>query len=223
MIKPYTPVQYIIGHTEFCGLAIKVNEDVLIPRPETEMLVETAIDLLIEHKSTRAQDTKMLDLCTGSGCIAIALTKKLPDCKIVASDISEKALALAGENARIHQTEQIEFIRSDLFNDLKGKFDIVVSNPPYISGPEFSELQEEVLKEPRVALYGGEDGLLFYRRIFNDAGRFLNDGGYVVVEIGYGQSGAVRDICESVLGFKTVDIKKDSSGIDRVIVARWTN
>ncbi|MEI6862961.1 MAG: peptide chain release factor N(5)-glutamine methyltransferase, partial [Candidatus Omnitrophota bacterium] len=197
-VTPFTPLQYIMGHTEFCGLEIKVNEDVLIPRPETELLVETAVDLS-EGISQKIKDGRLLDLCTGSGCIAIALTKKLSDCKIVASDISEKALALAGENAKTNQAESIEFIKSDLFSDLKGKFNIVVSNPPYISGPEFSELQEEVLKEPRVALYGGEDGLDFYRRIFNDAGKFLNDGGYVVVEIGYGQSRAVKDICEGVL------------------------
>ncbi len=185
-------------------------------------MVETAVELS-EDRSQKIKDGRLLDLCTGSGCIAIALTKKLSDCKIVASDISEKALALAGENAKTNQAESIEFIKSDLFSDLKGKFDIVVSNPPYISGPEFSELQEEVLKEPRVALYGGEDGLDFYRRIFNDAGKFLNDGGYVVVEIGYGQSRAVKDICEGVLDFKTVNVKKDLSGIDRVIVAKWTN
>ncbi len=221
-VEPFTPVQYIMGHTEFCGLAIKVNEDVLIPRPETELLVQVAEE--IANSSHAISGSKrILDLCTGSGNIAIALTKKLSDCKIVASDISEKALALARDNAKTHQVERIEFIKSDLFDDLKGPFDIVVSNPPYISGPEFSGLQEEVLKEPRIALYGGEDGLDFYRRIFNTAGKFLNDGGYVVVEIGYGQAIAVKDICEGVKGFKTAGIKKDLSGIDRVIVAKWTN
>ena len=151
------------------------------------------------------------------------MTNMLLGCKIVASDISEKALALAGENARINRAEQIEFVKSDLFDDLKGPFDIVVSNPPYISEPEFAGLQEEVLKEPRVALCGGEDGLDFYRRIFNTAGKFLNSGWHAAVEIGYGQAGAVRNICENSEGFKVVDIKKDLSGIDRVVVAKWTN
>ena len=220
--EPFTPVQYIMGSTEFCGLDIKVNEDVLIPRPETEFLVEAAVGLS-ESRGQKPEAIEILDLCTGSGCIAIALTKKLPDCKIVASDISEKALALAGDNAKIHQARQIEFIKSDLFSDLKGSFDIIVSNPPYISGSEFTELQEEVLKEPRVALYGGEDGLDFYRKIFNTAGKFLKDGGYIAVEIGYGQAGAVKDICGGARGFKVVNIIKDLSGIDRVVVAKWIN
>ena len=221
-VEPFTPVQYIMGTTDFCGLEIKVNEDVLIPRPETELLVETVIGLS-EVIGQKSDVRKILDLCTGSGCIAIALTKNLPDCKIVASDISGKAIALAGENAKTHRADRIEFIQSDLFCDLNGLFDIIVSNPPYISGPEFADLQEEVLKEPRIALYGGEDGLDFYRRIFNDAGKFLNDGGYVVVEIGYAQRTAVKDICENTKGFRIIDIKKDLSGIDRVIVAKWIN
>ncbi len=221
-VTPFTPIQYIIGSTEFCGLGIKVNEDVLIPRPETELLVETAAGLAGNRQQTGYR-AKVLDLCTGSGCIAIALTKRLADCKIVASDISERALALAEENAKSHGAESIDFVKSDLFNDLKGPFDIIVANPPYISGPEFTGLQEEVLKEPRIALYGGEDGLDFYRRIFSAAGEFLTDGGYLAAEIGYGQSAAVREICESVEGFKVIDIKKDSGGINRVIVAKWTN
>lgn len=221
-IEPFTPVQYIMGHTEFCGLDIKVNEDVLIPRPETEMLVEVVAGLVHSQQSI-VHSRSILDLCTGSGCVAIALTKKLPDCKIVASDISEKALALAGENVKIHRAEWVKLIKSDLFSDIEGHFDIIVSNPPYVSGLEFAELQEEVLKEPRVALYGGEDGLDFYRRIFSVAGKFLTDGGCVAVEIGYGQARAVRSICEAVKGFAVADVKKDSNGIDRVIVAKWTN
>ena len=221
-VAPFTPVQYIMGSTEFCGLDIKVNEDVLIPRPETEILVSVVTDLVNNSQPT-VRSKRILDLCAGSGNIAIALTKKLSDCKIVASDISEKALAIARENAESHQAGSIEFIKSNLFYDLNGLFDIIVSNPPYISGPEFAELQEEVLKEPRIALYGGEDGLDFYRRIFGAAGKFLNDGGYVAVEIGYGQAGAIKDICENVEGFKVAEIKKDLSCINRVIVAKWTN
>ena len=169
-VEPFTPIQYVMGSAEFCGLDMLVNENVLIPRPETELLVETAAALNPARR--------ILDLCTGSGNIAIALmvrlrspsilskaegrveglTKSGVTCKIVASDISVGALSIARKNAVRHKAAGIEFVVSDLFDGLKGSFDIIVSNPPYISGPEFSELQEEVLKEPRVALYGGEIG-----------------------------------------------------------------
>lgn len=221
-IGPFTPIQYVIGMTEFCGLDIEVNEDVLIPRPETEILVEV-IEGLVHSQQSIAHSKRILDLCTGSGCIAIALTKKLPDCKIVASDISGKAIVLAKKNAERLGAERIEFVLSDLFNDLKGSFDIIVSNPPYIAGYEFAGLQEEVLKEPRMALYGGEDGLDFYRRIFDSAGKFLKNGGHVAVEIGYGQSAQVKNILENAGGFRMVEVRKDSNGIDRVVVAKWIN
>jgi release factor glutamine methyltransferase len=203
-------------------LDITVNEDVLIPRPETELLVEIASDLAGAPRSV-THGKKILDLCTGSGCIAIALTKRLSDCKIVASDISDRALSVARKNAAKHSANGIEFVKSDLFSDLKGTFDLIVSNPPYISGPEFSKLQKEVLMEPRVALYGGEDGLDFYRRIFRGAGNFLNKGGYVAVEIGYSQARAVKDVVVNSAGFETVEVKKDFNGIDRILVARWTS
>ncbi len=216
-MQPYTPIQYIIGRSEFCGLDFIVNEDALIPRPETELLVEMVSGLAGE----RVSGLKILDLCTGSGCVAIALTKAVSDCKIVASDISAKALALARSNALRHGVSgRIEFIESDLFDSLSDKFDVIVSNPPYIAQFEFDTLQKEVLREPRMALDGGEDGLDFYRKIISRAHFFLKPGGYILFEIGFGQLGEVRNIIEAGGTFKVIGVKKDWNGIDRVVILK---
>ena len=156
-MEPFTPIQYIVGETEFCGLDFAVNEDVLIPRPETELLVESALAVA----RAREPGARVIDLCTGSGCVAVSiahsLTKNAIDCRIVASDISEKALDVAKSNADAHSViDKIEFICSDLFCNINDKFDIIVSNPPYIAKFEFETLQREVLKEPRIALDGGD-------------------------------------------------------------------
>lgn len=262
-VVPFTPVQYIIGRTEFCGLGFVVNEDVLIPRPETELLVDAVMDIV---KVARLQSHKLriLDLGTGSGNIAITLmvrrglsfnkglahhhpesvepfdkssgfdpegnlrvkglTKGINDCKIVACDISERALGVAALNAARHGVnEKIEFIKSDLFDELDGGFDIIVTNPPYIAKFEFETLQKEVLSEPRIALDGGEDGLEFYRRIIDGSARYLKRSGYLVMEIGFGQKNEIVDIIEKANIFKAVEVKKDFNDIDRVIVARWIN
>lgn len=222
-IEPFTPLQYIIGKEKFFGLDFLVNEDVFIPRPETEVLVETTLEIV---KGTRheTQDTRILDLCTGSGCIAIALTKNALNCKILASDVSDKALEIAKENAILNGVyDKGSFIKSDLFKNIDGKFDIIVSNPPYIARAEFESIQKEVLREPRLALDGGEDGLSFYRRIFDEAPLYLKRGGYCMVEIGYGQREAVREIMERQGNFKVIDVRKDQYGIDRVITAKWIN
>jgi len=217
-IKPHTPVQYIIGHTEFCGLDFIVNEDVLIPRPETELLVDVATEIINERRYLR-----LLDLGTGSGNIAIALTKRIPDCKMVASDISEGAIEVARVNAEKHGVSgRIEFIQSDLFENIEGKFDIIVSNPPYIANDEFKTLQKEVLMEPRVALVGGEDGIDFYRKIISASPRYLINGGVLVMEIGYGQKAGILKII-SQNGMKPEDVRIDHNLIDRAIIARWTN
>jgi release factor glutamine methyltransferase len=222
-IEPFTPVQYVMGKTEFCGLDFVVNENVLIPRPETELLVGTGVDFASAITNIQ-HPIRILDLCTGSGCVAIALTKRIPGCKIVASDISEEALGVARLNAEKHGfRDSIEFVKSDLFADLKGSFDIILSNPPYISGPEFSDLPDEVLKEPRIALYGGEDGLDFYHRIFACAGRFLKSGGHLALEAGYGQFDAIKDIIASSEGFEFIGATKDFNDIDRIIAAKWIN
>lgn len=233
-VKPYTPLQYIIGKEKFFGLDFMVNEDVFIPRPETEVLVNTALDIirgardkppaLQADRPGGGQGARVLDLCTGSGCIAISLTKNAPGCKIFASDISDEALSIAKENARYNGVgDEITFIKSDLFAEIEGVYDIIVSNPPYVARSEFATLQKEVLKEPRIALDGGEDGLNFYRSIFSNAGRYLKNGGYLLMEIGFGQRKAIKDIMKRFKNFKLIDVKEDQYSIDRVILAQWTN
>lgn len=224
-IKPHTPVQYIIGHTEFCGLDFIVNEDVLIPRPETELLVDAATELFYAIRNTRdaRRELRILDLGTGSGNIAIALTKRVSNCKMVASDISEGAVEVARINAEKHGvSDRIEFIASDLFEKIEGRFDIIVSNPPYIANGEFKTLQKEVLMEPRVALVGGEDGIDFYRRIISATPRYLVNGGALVMEIGYGQKAGILEIINQN-GMKPEEVRIDHNLIDRAIIARWTN
>lgn len=217
--RPHTPIQYVMGKTEFCGLDFMVDERVLIPRPETEMLVETVVELLSDPRST-IHDTRILDLGTGSGCIAIALTKKLIDCKMIASDLSAEALAVAVQNAEKHGVAgRIEFVKSDLFEDIRGVFDIIVSNPPYVSRTDFSNLQKEVLKEPMMAFDGGQDGLDFYRRIMKGAAGHMKEGGFIVMEMGFGQRKGIVGLFEKVKGFKVVSEKKDYNEIERVIVA----
>ena len=230
-IEPYTPIQYIMGSVEFCGLEFHVDERVLIPRPETELLVEAAAELA-GSSSAKTGALDILDMCTGSGNIAIALmarrcaslTKNLSDCKITVSDISPAALEVARRNAiRNGVYDGLKFICSDLFTDIKGRFDIIVSNPPYIARHEFPALQEEVLREPMAALDGGTDGLDFYRRIAASLPEYLKRGGYLVIEIGYGQRAAITDIIGKSGIFRISDVKKDFNGIDRVITAKWIN
>ena len=242
-VKPFTPLQYIIGKEKFFGLDFMVDEGVFIPRPETEVLVQTVLDTVKELQAA-ADELRILDLCTGSGCIAIslmvrlsspsmpgkaegrveALTKINPRCKIFASDISDKALEAAKKNASLNGIpDKVSFIKSDLFENIEGKFDIIVANPPYIARREFETLQKEVLMEPRLALDGGEDGLSFYKKIFEKIPRYLNKGAYCLMEIGYGQREAIKDIIEKTGNFKLIDVKEDQYLIDRVIVAKWIN
>lgn len=222
-VAPFTPVQYLIGRAEFCGLDFDVDENVLIPRPETEMLVAESEKIIADRGG---QVTKILDLCTGSGCIAVSLaaasvrlTKSATHCKIIASDISEKALMVARKNAaRNGVGDGIDFIHSDLFDAIDGVYDIIVSNPPYIARHEFKELQPEVLNEPRGALDGGEDGLAYYRRIAADAPRYLARNGRLVIEIGWGQRQAVCAILRQS-DCTVLEVKKDCNGIDRMVIA----
>jgi len=220
-VEPYTPLQYIMGREKFFGLDFIVNEDVLIPRPETEVLVQATLEFINSIPNTQYS---ILDLGTGSGNIAISLTKNAANCRIVASDISKDAIETAEENARLNGVfEKIIFIKSDLFCNIEGRFDLIVSNPPYIAQHEFETLQREVLKEPSLALFGGVDGLDFYRRIFGAASGHLTRGGYCIVEIGFGQLPAIREIIEKTKEFKLIETRIDQYGIDRVIVARWIN
>jgi len=205
------PLWYCVGDTDFYGYTIKVDERVLIPRPETEILVEQAL----KHISNKSS---VLDLCTGSGAIAIAVKKK-SDAKVTAIDVSNEALTLAKENAILNQAE-IEFIESDLFSKLDAnqtKFDVIISNPPYIKSSDILTLQNEVKNyEPTLALDGGEDGLIFYRIIAKKASDFLSDGGVILLECGIGQAQEVSKMFE---GFKTVEIIKDYENIDRIVKA----
>jgi release factor glutamine methyltransferase len=211
------PLEYILAGTEFMGLKFKLSPDVLIPRPETEILVETVI------RQARASDsTKILDLGTGSGCIAVSLAKFLPDARITAVDISGKALKVAAENAALHNLK-IDFIRSDLFSSpvlSSSKYEIIVSNPPYIVSEEIEKLQPELKYEPRIALDAGPDGLGFYRRIIDKAPDHLEKGGFLVMEIGFGQCKKIENILKKSKKFEIIEIVKDYNHINRVIVAR---
>ena len=193
------------------GIPFKVNENVLIPRQDTEILVENAI-MKIGGKKCR-----VLDLCTGSGCIAISISHFCPNVEIVAADISAKALEVAEENNKANQTN-VKFVESDLFENIEGKFDVIVSNPPYISAEKIKELMPEVsMYEPLIALDGDEDGLAFYRSICGKAGDYLSDGGYLLYEIGYSQASDVSRIMHEN-NFVDIQIVKDQASLDRVVI-----
>lgn len=212
------PLQYLLGSTEFMGLEFKVDRRALIPRQETELLVEAASGRL---KSLRpGKQARILDLGTGSGCIAVALAKIFPRALIWASDISQEALVLAEENAARHQVK-IAFLRSDIFGGFKKsqRFDLIISNPPYIRKKELNRLAREISFEPWLALAGGNDGLNFYRRIIRQAAVYLNPGGYLAMEIGCGQAKAVEKIC-ALHQFIVIEVIKDYNGIARVVIAQ---
>jgi len=209
------PLQYIIGYQEFMGLKFSVNSNVLIPRQDTETLVEEAL------KDIKG-DMKFLDLCTGSGCIAISMKKMCPTLKAYASDMSKVALLVAKENARNLEAD-IELIRSDLFENIEGKFDAIVSNPPYIPSDEIPKLQPEVSEfEPISALDGMEDGLYFYRKIVKESVNYLEYNGLLIVEIGFDQGESVPELFKNA-GFVDIEVVKDLSGNDRVVKGRKRN
>ena len=208
----HIPAQYIIGHAEFFGMQLKVDERVLIPRPETEELVEL---ILAENLK---DNLKVLDIGTGSGAIALALAKNRLDWSVTASDISEDALELATENANA-QNLNLSFIKSDCFSEISSKYDIIVSNPPYISREDQEEVGLNVLhSEPHLALFADEDGLAIYRRIAEDSKDYLNDGGKIYLEIGYKQGQSVPALFMENLPEKRVRTLKDQFGQDRMVV-----
>ena len=208
----HIPAQYIIGHAEFFGMQLKVDERVLIPRPETEELVEL---ILAENPE---ENLKVLDIGTGSGAIALALAKNRPDWTITASDISQDALDLAMENAK-NQGLTLSFIKSDCFSEISSKYDIIVSNPPYISRVDEAEVGLNVLhSEPHLALFADEDGLAIYRRIAEESKDYLNDGGKIYLEIGYKQGQSVPALFKENLPEKRVRTLKDQFGQDRMVV-----
>lgn len=207
------PLQYIIGTTSFMGLDFLVSPAVLVPRPDTEILVEEILKDL--HSGSR-----ILDMCTGSGCIVISLLNYSNECEGVGVDLSEAALEIAKHNAKmLLPDKKCHFIKSDLFEmvPVDNKFDIIVSNPPYIASAVIDELMPEVRDyEPRMALDGTEDGLYFYRKIVDESVEYLKDGGLLAFEIGYDQGEAVKHLMTEK-GYIEVEIVKDYSGLDRVV------
>ncbi len=220
------PLQYILGYIDFFGLKIKVGKGVLIPRPETELLAEEAIKAV---KREALSVIRILDLCTGSGCLALALAREFPDAKVYGTDTSENAIRYAKENAELNCINNVTFLLGNLFNPIEKlvthhpspvNFDLIVSNPPYIRKNDIKNLQLEIKDwEPVEALNGGEDGLDYYRAIIPEAKGYLKEGGYLIFEIGAGQSREVIRIAEEA-GFINISLIKDYAGIERIIVAR---
>lgn len=208
----HVPLQHLLGYQDFMGLRFQVNEHVLIPRQDTEILVEEAMRYL--HDGMR-----ILDLCTGSGCILLSLLHYSNDCEGVGVDISQEALQVAAQNAELLGIKA-DFLKSDLYEKVTGKFDLLVSNPPYIERKVIPTLMEEVREyDPYIALDGGEDGLDFYRRIIGGAQDYLKRGGQILMEIGSGQAQAVSELLREA-GFKEIDVCRDFAGLDRVVSGR---
>lgn len=209
------PLQHITGQQEFMGLTFKVNEHVLIPRQDTEILVEEAMRYL-------SDGMRILDICTGSGCILLSLLKYSNECEGLGVDISDDALAVARENAQNLGLET-EFRHSDLLEKVEGKFDMIVSNPPYIETTVIDTLMPEVREhEPMLALDGREDGLYFYRRIVEQCTSYMTRGARLFFEIGYDQGETVKDMMIHK-GFCEVEIIKDYAGLDRVVAGCWNS
>lgn len=206
------PLQHITGEQEFMGLSFKVSDKVLIPRQDTEVLVEEALKYL-------KSGMKFLDLCTGSGCILLSLLHSCPGAEGTGADLSGEALQVAEEN-RQRLGIQAELIKSDLFEEIEGNFDMIVSNPPYIRSGEIDHLMEEVrLYDPRMALDGHEDGLYFYRKIAKESPRFLKSGGMLLLETGYEQGESVPQLLREQ-GFREIEVIRDLAGLDRVVIGR---
>lgn len=218
MLIQNVPIQYITNNQEFMKLNFYVDENVLIPQPDTEILVEEVINLAQERENLR-----ILDLCTGSGCIAISLAKFIKKANLTAIDISNKAIQVAKLNAEknlVHNN--IKFIETDMFKNIEeqSKFDFIVSNPPYINTKTIDVLSKEVQQEPKIALDGGEDGLKFYREIANNAFKYLKKDGYLCLEIGYNQKEEVIELLMKTGEYKDIYSKKDLSENDRIIIAK---
>lgn len=206
------PLQHITGEQEFMGLSFRVNDKVLIPRQDTEILVETAM-------KKAKPGMRVLDLCTGSGCIIISLMKLCPGIVGTASDISADALEVARENA-VRMDAAVSFIESDLFERIHGSFDLIVSNPPYIPTGTIGRLMEEVrLHDPRTALDGHGDGLYFYREIIGESDLYLKQGGWLMFEIGSEQGAEVSAMMRRA-GYSRVEVIQDLAGLDRVVIGR---
>ena len=214
----HIPLQQLTGEQDFMGLTFAVNEHVLIPRQDTEILVEEVLKELHDRM-------RILDMCTGSGCILLSLLHYSNDCEGLGVDLSAEALEVAGQNVlkvlTPEKAEHAHFLQSDLFEKVEGKFEIIVSNPPYIASAEVEKLMPEVRDhEPRMALDGTEDGLHFYRRIIKEAGKHLVNSGMLFFEIGYDQGQAVSELMRAQ-GYREVQVVQDYAGLDRVVLGTY--
>jgi release factor glutamine methyltransferase len=212
------PLAYIVGHKEFWSLDFEVTQDVLVPRPETEGVVEIATGLL---RALEVARPTVCDVGTGSGCIAVAIAKEVSDAAVIATDVSLAALEIAGRNARHHGVEaRVEVISSDLFSGLNDRrFDLVVANPPYVEQGAIASLAPEVRREPAVALNGGADGLQTIRRLIPAAAEHLSAAGWLVMEIGATQGSAVEELARAA-GLTDIRVDNDDAGLPRILVAR---
>ncbi|MDE6401221.1 MAG: peptide chain release factor N(5)-glutamine methyltransferase, partial [Clostridiales bacterium] len=198
---------YVLGNSDFCGVKLNVDKRVLIPRFETEILANRAVEEIGDKKA------RVLDLCTGSGCIASVIARGT-DADIVAADVSDEALQVATENLK---GLGVAVVKSDMFESLDGKFDLIVSNPPYVRSADIDGLQPQVTAQPRIALDGGDDGLKFYKIIAECAGKFLTDDGVIMVEVGYDQAADVVKLFEKS---GKCEVVKDLDGIERIVICR---
>jgi release factor glutamine methyltransferase len=229
----HEPIAYLAGKTEFYSLELEVTADCMIPRPETELLVERAIEFLL----ARGGKQFVCDLCTGSGCIAVAIARNYPDCRIIATDVSSAALSVAARNIEKHGLkEKIKLLCGDLFDPIMpqidiekpvphspgdGGFDLIVCNPPYVSAAEFEKLDKNIKDyEPKLALFAGDDGLDIYRRIVEKVGEFLKPDAALMLEIGYEQGQEVRELLEQIRLFAEILIEKDIHDNDRIVIAK---
>ncbi len=219
----HEPVAYLVGRCEFYSLPLTITDDCLIPRPETEHLVERAVDFL----RNRTAPQRVLDLCTGSGCIAAAIVKNVPEAEVVATDICDKALAVAAGNMeKLGLTGQVKLLCGDLFDPIlsgldETQFDLIVSNPPYVSDAEFAELDKNVKEyEPHLALRAGVDGLDVYNRIIDQVDSFLKPDGGLMMEIGFAQGKAIEELLTDSNIFADITIEKDFANNDRIAIAK---
>lgn len=210
------PIQYITNKQEFMKLDFYVDENVLIPQPDTEILVEKAIE-----EAKKIENVEILDMCTGSGCIGISIAKNIENAKVTLVDISENVIEIAKKNALRNKVEsQLTFIQSNMFEKVEKKFDIIVSNPPYIKTDVIPKLDKQVQNEPHIALDGGKDGLEFYKIIIEEAKKYLKENGKLILEIGYDQKEEVENLIKQSGQYKKIEVIKDLSQNDRVIIGK---
>ena len=210
------PIQYITNKQEFMKLDFYVDENVLIPQPDTEILVEKAIE-----EAKKIENVEILDMCTGSGCIGISIAKNIENAKVTLVDISENVIEIAKKNALRNKVEsQLTFIQSNMFEKVEKKFDIIVSNPPYIKTDVIPKLDKQVQNEPHIALDGGKDGLKFYKIIIEEAKKYLKENGKLILEIGYDQKEEVENLIKQSRQYKKIEVIKDLSQNDRVIIGK---